>query len=454
MIAVRQLLVLLSLIVSGLVVSSCAMKDLKDNLEVAKQEYGYFKGQANGADEGSNVLIGLFRRDETGMAITNVRTVSSGEIFYILVRKADYVIFAFSDTNGDFAYQAGEPAARIDDPFINWASDMPGQDQVDLAALQIEEIKLAKATVLDQKLDLSVAALRKETASAKKFLRVVSWDEEQFSTETAIRGLWEPEWFEKEIGYGLYVLKEFNPTQKSILLVHGVNDSPRVFETLANAIPADYQLLLFHYPSGFPLRHTSYELNKALDELIRRYQIPQLDIIAHSMGGLVSKGMIYQVDEAVRQRMRLFISIASPFAGHAGAAAGIKAAGITGIKWAVAVAPSWRAMAPDSQYLRTISGLDLSQGPSHHLFFAFSHEAGGKSEGDDGVVTVESQLTWSAQHNATAIYGIGDSHVGAVSNPCTLALLTAILQDGSTRATAPDCEAADASPVSPTAASD
>ena len=149
------------------------------------------------------------------------------------------------------------------------------------------------------------------------------------------------------------------------------------------------------------------------------------------MGGVVSKGMLIQAEEAVRQRIRLFISLASPFGGHAGAE--------IGTKWSPVVAPVWWAMAPDSPYLQQIAGLDLSQGPSHHLIFTFSHEAGGKSEGDDGVVTVKSQLTESAQRSATAIYGIADNHKGVTTNPCTFALLTAILQDGTTRATAPDC---------------
>ena len=69
--------------------------------------------------------------------------------------------------------------------------------------------------------------------------------------------------------------------------------------------------------------------------------------------------------------------------------------------------------------------------------------------GDDGVVTVKSQLTESAQRNATAIYGIADNHVGAVSNPCTLTLLTAILEVGTTRASIRDCGDADVSPASP-----
>lgn len=417
-------------ILTGLVVSSCVLKDLRNDLATAEQEYGYFKGQVTESDDGSNVLIGLYKRGKDGLSIANIRTVNPGEFFYMLVNKADYVVLAFADLNGDFTYQPGEPAARINDPEINWFSDVQLRGRIDPETLQVQLLDLTGATILEQGLDFSIAALRNENRAADNFLRIVSWDEDIFSAENANRSLWEPTWFQKEIGYGLYVLKEFDPKQKSILLVHGILDSPAVFKTLASAIPADYQLLLFHYPSGFPLEYTAYALNEALDELIRRNQIPQLDIIAHSMGGLVSKGLLYQADEALNQRLRLFISISSPFGGDASA---------VWAKWSPIVAPVWWAIAPDSPYLQKIAGLNLSEGPSHHLIFTFSHEAGGKSKGDDGVVTVKSQLVESAQRNATAIYGIADNHKGVVSNPCTSALLTAILQDGSTRVTIPDC---------------
>jgi len=430
MIVERKLFILLSLIVSGLLLSSCVIKDLKDDLNTAKQEFGYFKGQVTGPDDGSDVLIGLFKRDEGRVSIANLRTVSSGETFYMLAPNAEYTVIAYSDSNGDFAYQPGEPAARIDNPVINWFKDMQLQDRIDYEALQLQQIELANTTTLEMKLDISIEELRKETRVTDNFLSVVSWDDERFSTETATRSLWEPTWFQKEVGFGLYVLEEFDPAKKSILLVHGVLDSPPVFETLADAIPDEYQLLLFHYPSGFPLEYTAYALNEVLDELVRRNKIPQLDIIAHSMGGLVSKGLLSFADDALDQRLRLFISIASPFGGDASA---------VWTKWSPVVAPVWWAMIPDSPYLQKIAEVDLSDGPRHHLIFAYSHEAGGKSEGDDGVVTLSSQLERSAQQNATAIYGIADNHKGAVSNPCTLALVTAILQDGSTRVTIPDC---------------
>lgn len=425
----RHLSVLIALIISGLILSSCVIKDLKDDLDSAVQEFGYFKAEATVSD-GSDVLIGLFKLDQDNLSLANMRTVNSGETFYMLVPNADYTVLAFSDSNGDFAYQPGEPAARIDNPVINWFKNMQLQDRIDYEALQIQQIELANTTMLEKKLDLSIEALRKETRATDNFLSVVSWDDDRFSTENATRSLWEPTWFQREIGFGLYVLEKFDPTKKSILLVHGVLDSPPVFETLAEIISDEYQLLLFHYPSGFPLEYTAYTLNEALDELVRRNKILQLDIIAHSMGGLVGKGLLSFADDELRQRIGLFISIASPFGGDASA---------VWTKWSPVVAPVWWAMVPDSSYLQKIAEVDLSHGPRHHLIFAYSHEAGGKSEGDDGVVNLNSQLEKSSQRNATAIYGIADNHKGVVSNPCTLALVTAILQDGSTRVTIPGC---------------
>jgi pimeloyl-ACP methyl ester carboxylesterase len=428
---VMKFFTVIALAISGLVTSSCAIMDLKDDLDEVRKDYGYLKGSAAGPDDGSDVLIALFKKEPGGLTIVKERSTSPGELFYFLVPKADYTLLAFSDTNGDFAYQPGEPAARIDDPIINWFSDMDGQDRVDTDALVVQQIDLASGTVLDRQLDLSASALLENSNVAKNFLRVVSWDDDAFSAENMELGMWKPGVFQEKVGYGLYVLKEFDPTRKSVLLVHGINDTPRIFENFVNAIPADYQLLLFHYPSAFPLEYTSYTLNEALDELMRRYQLPELNVVAHSMGGLVSKGMMYQADETLRKRMRVFISIASPFGGHTGAAAGLK--------WSPVVAPVWWAMAPGSSYLQKIDSVDLTHGPKHHLIYSYSHEAGGQREEDDGVVTVVSQLIDSAQRNAVATYGVADNHVGIVTNPCTLALVPAILEGGATRDTKPEC---------------
>lgn len=145
------------------------------------------------------------------MTITNFRTVNSGESLYMLVPKAGYSVLAFADSNGDFNYQPGEPAARIDDPVINWFSDMQGQDRVDYEALEVQQIELTKTTVLDQKLDFSMENLREATGSSENFLRVVSWDEERFSDDNMQRGMWEPVTFQEEVGFGLYLCSWRSP---------------------------------------------------------------------------------------------------------------------------------------------------------------------------------------------------------------------------------------------------
>ncbi len=443
MINERKVFFFLSLFVSALLVSSCAsLRDLREDNRKIEQNYGAFKGAVSGTDEGSNIIVGWFERDGEELTFYGTRSVSPDEPFIFLAQdaEADYTVMAFLDSSGDFAYQPGEPAARLDDPDINWVRDLEVKGQIDLDALPTQQINLTSKTELDGELDFSVEALRRDERISKNLLKTVSWDDERFSAENVKLGMWQLTSFLEKVNYGLYVLEEYDPTKKSIVLVHGINDSPRVFKSLANAIPEDYQILLFHYPSAAPLRHTADKLSNALNGLVLRDQIPQLDILAHSMGGLVSKGVIDQSNEELRKRMRLFISIASPYGGHAGAAWGLKS------PW---VALAWYAMAPGSAYLQNIDELDLSKGPRHHLIYTYSHERDGKREDDDGVVSVTSQLVESAKHNATAMYGIADNHVGAVSNPCTLKLLTAILQDGNTRASVPGCGADDASPDSP-----
>jgi len=268
-------------------------------------------------------------------------------------------------------------------------------------------------------------------SNAARFLALVDWGDERFSDANIKRGMWEPLAFEREIGFGLYTLAPFDPQQKTIVFVHGVSDSPKAFRTLVERLPADYQILLFHYPSGFPLEHTSNVLAAALEELLRRTKISQVDIVAHSMGGLVTSGMLDKIKPAQRARIRHYVTIATPFAGHAAAK--------VGTQWAPAVAPVWWSMVPDSRYLQSIADLDLSNGPFHHLLFAYSHRPGGESKGNDGVVSVKSQLAYAAQHQATGVYGIADSHRGVLQSDCTAELVLAILVNGSRRIAFPRC---------------
>ena len=419
------------LLACSLLLTGCVIKDLKDDLDIVEADYGYLKGRASGSEGDADILFALVTEGDQGAEIVTTRSVSLDEEFYVLVPAGEYTLITFSDSNGDFAYQPGEPAAQIENPTINWFRDMKGQERVDYGGLTIQEIELSGATVLDEGFDLSLSSLRANSNTAQNFLRVVTWDDEAFSAEHTEMGMWQPGLFEREVGYGLYVLEEFDSAKRTILFVHGISDTPVRFRSIVEVMPAGYQAVMLHYPSSFPLEYTSYLLKEALDEMVRRYELTSVDVVAHSMGGLVSKGMIYQADETLLEKMNVFVTMSSPFGGHSAAAAGIK--------WAPVTAPVWWAMAPGSTYLTTIDGLDLTNGPAHHLVYTYSEETGGPRAEDDGVVTVDSQLADSARANAVGIYGIADNHTGVTSNPCVTGLVWNVLAGGTDEPVPPGC---------------
>ena len=84
-------------------------------------------------------------------------------------------------------------------------------------------------------------------------------------------------------------------------------------------------------------------------------------------------------------------------------------------------------MVPNSKYLQLIFSKPLAENIQHHLFFSFSGSRNGASQGDDGVVTVQSQLKTRAQREAAAVYGINDNHNGILDNPCTIATVQILL---------------------------
>ena len=182
--------------------TACAVRDLRHDLDAVKEGYGYLKGRIVESSVDSRIMVGLFRHDDDGMSIVNLRTVEVGEAFYILVPEASYSLLAFADSNEDFVYQPGEPAVRIDNPLINRFKDLELQDRLDYEALREQTISLSSGNTLDQKLDLSIGALRKRSKAAANFLGVVTWEDERFSDENIRRGMWEPGAFQNQIGYG------------------------------------------------------------------------------------------------------------------------------------------------------------------------------------------------------------------------------------------------------------
>jgi pimeloyl-ACP methyl ester carboxylesterase len=134
-------------------------------------------------------------------------------------------------------------------------------------------------------------------------------------------------------------------------------------------------------------------------------------IIAHSMGGLVSRGAILKYEEEThRDDVRLFISISTPWGGDVKAKSASDAP--------IELPPSFTDMSPSSDYLRWVFYEDddrrvdkqLPQDVDYHMLFGFKMSSSAKVA-DDGTVTVASQARREAIDQAITILPLDYGHV-------------------------------------------
>ncbi len=104
---------------------------------------------------------------------------------------------------------------------------------------------------------------------------------------------------------GLYMLQPYNPDRIPLIFVHGLISTPRMWRNVINEIESDprlrgrYQCWVFGYPTGNP---PAYSALRFRDELERVHQLypkaPKYVLVGHSMGGLVSRMQVTNVDRA------------------------------------------------------------------------------------------------------------------------------------------------------------
>lgn len=116
----------------------------------------------------------------------------------------------------------------------------------------------------------------------------------------AFSGLLHPErWLGES---GMYMLEPYDPKKVPVILVHGLQSDPHIWENTTAALLADpvigprIQIWYFMYPTGLPipgsasrLRHTMEVLKKWVDPEGDDFATNNALMIGHSMGGLLTR---------------------------------------------------------------------------------------------------------------------------------------------------------------------
>ena len=401
--------VLLSCIVLCLTFSGCSLLKIKEQTERI-ENVGEIKGSVtvSGAQKGSVIVLRF--RDENGTPVLNYHSNAADNGDYqFYVAPGNYYIAAFVDQNNDRQYQKSEHGNFFGVPNI---ISVQGRETIELEPIQISGI------VPKPEIEAKVRVELRE--SLKNIGKVTSMENPTFTQDNYSLGMWRPVDFLEQIGGGLFFLQPYLENKVPVLFVHGVNGGPTAWKAAIDNLDKDkFQPWVLYYPSGLRLDIISDYLVQAVVSLQKKYHFNQLNVVAHSMGGLVTHSFVKKYREqypVISQKLKFVMTINSSMGGMESAAAGVKHSPI--------VIPAWNDVTPSSTFLRTIHDWTWPKDIPYHLIFSFKNGSDG-----DGLVSLKSQIPYKTQAESTRMYGFNNDHVGTLNDSDFLALFNKLLDD-------------------------
>ena len=341
--------------------------------------------------------------------VRNAATDEQG-VYQINIWPGEYAFSAYIDENGNGKYDSSEPGTYF------------GMEERQPTRIAISKDKEAPLPDLilsgPMKRPGGIEVVPALSLRVENTGKVHSLDEEMFSRESANMGLWRPMKYEKEFGGGIMFLEPYDPDRIPVLFVHGIGGTAREFsDMIDNLDTTRFQAWVYQYASGFNLSPNADFMINALAAQHSELGFEQLVLIAHSMGGLMSRGYIHKYTEhSPGYKIPLAMTINSPLMGMDSAAMGVKTSPLT--------VASWHDVASGSEFVRTAHATPWPEDIPYHLVFSFL-----EGEEGDGTVPLSSQLTRPLQREATQIHGFKAGHALVLKDEEFIAVFNEILAE-------------------------
>jgi len=401
--------------------SSCETFDrLRDDLMTLEKERTQFFGTVENQASSNDSVVVVYMGTQDGSEILSFRVLPTPGEFEIWLYQRNAWFFAFADANGDLVFQPSES--------YGWGNlgrpIHPGY-------FSDRHIRIQIATADSGQPPPPVNLIGRSPDGVARLQGVgigelAEVDEQRFSAEAANKGLWQPYAAVLDEAAGVFFTEPYDERRIPILLVHGIGGYPAQFKPLIEVIDRDrYQIWFANYPSGLRLETLGNSLFQMMEILQSRFHFENVHLVAHSMGGLVSRSYL---QECTKKKacgyLKTFTSIASPFGG-------VKSAAM-GVEYAPAVIPSWLDLQPTSEFLSSLFTGSLPASVEHYLLFAYHKDLSVNDllsiESSDGVIELSSQLRREAQDEATRVIGFDQTHTGILSDPQMLDTVLKIIE--------------------------
>ena len=409
-----------SIVAIALISASCAFSELEEDLERMDVATHTFTGEVSTDGLANNSIVVIALRDPLGNDVANINLMYGAGPFEMRLSPAPTYFFGYNDLNKDLKFQRDEP--------YGWASNGQAIEIVDessaAANINIAADGGDQAPLPEKLVDKAIDQLL-STFLSFSFGDISSLDNPWFSEEQSEKGLWQPFAFMEDGGTGIHFIEPYDPDRIPVLFVHGITGSPRNFATLIERLDRSrYQAWVYSYPSGLKLDWIANGMVSFMELLHSKYQFNELHVVAHSMGGLVSRGGVNKcVQKDTCSYLRTYTSISTPWNGVESAR--------SGVKWAPTVVPVWRDLDPSSDYVTTLFDTPLPSQLPYHLIFGFRQDGLFGSESGDGVIKLTSQLREAAQNQAVLVHGYDENHVSILSNDLVIQQVYDILASNS-----------------------
>jgi pimeloyl-ACP methyl ester carboxylesterase len=370
---------------------------------------------------------------EEGDVVDHYSRRRDGRFRFVVTDPGRYVVVAFHDRNGDLTYDPDESGIDFSEVDVISLAAGETREGIDLVIVPGRRITVDGPADITE---LTARSAKKQLGASigqlTSFGEVFELGDARFGAESGKLGLWRPLDFLFEVRPGVYFTEPHDPSRIPVLFIHGMTGHPNEFEYLVGQLDVSiFQPCFYFYPSGASLGPVVTHLEQVVTQLKAQLGFRRLFVVAHSMGGLLGRGLIFANEEANGDElMPLFVSLSTPWGGHEAAQAGVENAPV--------VVDSWRDMAPDSAFQRELIYQDpdsrehirrLPEHVSHHLLFGYKRNEASLGASSDEVITIASQLLPAVQGAAEGVFGIDATHTGILKSAATARKLNEILEN-------------------------
>ena len=335
--------------------------------------------------------------------VINYQKLEKPSFYGFMVPIGRISVFAFEDKNGNEKYDMGEPSGTYLD-----GSEFIFHDGKLQYGINIEIKKNAELPKKYKDLSMMRAIDSNFIVRKPPSGEVVTIDHYYFAKGFGALGMWRPLELMSLEAPNIFFLSEYDPQKKPILFVHGISGTPADFKNLISKIDTDiYQPWVFQYSSGLRLDGIVAGLHYEIEKLRKKHGFKKIILVAHSMGGLISRTYIQRYQNTLNSVVEKYISVSSPYGGHDLAAFGVR----NETKSFVA---AWVDMVPGSDFQKRMYETKLKI--PFYLIYGNYSKLKDKTAKGDGTVSLKSMLEPEVVEDAVKTYEFDEDHMTILSS--------------------------------------